>query len=116
MSGGDQSLNAPLSADGEDDWQEFLADDRPNPEEVVIGMKDAATRSAWLNQALGQLDERERTIIRERKLRDDEVTLEELGSTLGVSKERVRQLEARALGKLKIALLRLADRPSALVD
>jgi len=116
MSGGDQSLNAPLSADGEDDWQEFLADDRPNPEEVVIGMKDAATRSAWLNQALGQLDERERTIIRERKLRDDEVTLEELGSTLGVSKERVRQLEARALGKLKTALLRLADRPSALVD
>jgi len=116
MSGGDQSLNAPLSADGEDDWQEFLADDRPNPEEVVIGMKDAATRSAWLNQALGQLDERERTIIRERKLRDDEVTLEELGSTLGVSKERVRQLEARALGKLKIALLRLADRPLALVD
>ena len=116
MSGGDQSLNAPLSADGEDDWQEFLADERPNPEEVVIGMKDAATRSAWLNQALGQLDERERTIIRERKLRDDEVTLEELGSTLGVSKERVRQLEARALGKLKIALLRLADRPSALVD
>ena len=116
MSGGDQSLNAPLSADGEDDWQEFLADERPNPEEVVIGMKDAATRSAWLNQALGQLDERERTIIRERKLRDDEVTLEELGSTLGVSKERVRQLEARALGKLKTALLRLADRPSALVD
>ena len=116
MSGGDQSLNAPLSADGEDDWQEFLADERPNPEEVVIGMKDAATRSAWLNQALGQLDERERTIIRERKLRDDEVTLEELGSTLGVSKERVRQLEARALGKLKIALLRLADRPLALVD
>jgi len=116
MSGGDQSLNAPLSADGEDDWQEFLADERPNPEEVVIGMKDAATRSAWLNQALGQLDERERTIIRERKLRDDEVTLEQLGSTLGVSKERVRQLEARALGKLKIALLRLADRPSALVD
>jgi RNA polymerase sigma-32 factor len=116
MAGGDQSLNAPLTADSEDDWQDFLPDERPNPEEVVIGLKDSSTRSRWLNEALSELDDREQIIIRERKLRDEEVTLEQLGSQLGVSKERVRQLEARALGKLKSALLRRAENVMDLVN
>jgi RNA polymerase sigma-32 factor len=107
MAGGDQSLNAPLTADSEDDWQDFLVDERPNPEDVVISLKDTATRSKWLNHALGQLDPREQTIIKARQLQDREVTLEQLGKRLGVSKERVRQLEARAMGKLKAALLRV---------
>ncbi|MDD3020284.1 MAG: RNA polymerase factor sigma-32 [Alphaproteobacteria bacterium] len=101
MSGGDQSLNATLSEDGDDDFQSFLSDTRPNPEDIVIGIKDAGTRSAWLNSALKTLSDREQRIIRERHLQYDTVTLEDLGKKLGVSKERVRQLEARAMQKLK---------------
>lgn len=79
LSGADQSLNAPISDSGEDDWQDFLADQRPSPEEVVIGMRDSTTRSKWLAEALGELSPRERTIIAQRRLRDDGATLEELG-------------------------------------
>ena len=94
MSRGDQSLNAMISEDGEEEVGSFLADTRPNPEDVVIGMKDAQTRSKWLNEALKKLSEREQHIIRERHMQfDDNVTLEDLGKELGVSKERVRQLE-----------------------
>lgn len=101
MSGGDQSLNATISDDGEDEYQSLLADTRPNPEEVVMGIKDAKTRSNWLNSALRTLSDREQEIIRQRHLQYETVTLEDLGKKLGVSKERVRQLEARAMQKLK---------------
>ncbi|MBM3526157.1 MAG: sigma-70 family RNA polymerase sigma factor, partial [Alphaproteobacteria bacterium] len=84
--------------------QDFLVDDRPGPESVAIDDHDRRLRLRWLSDALGELSARERTIIAERRLRDEGVTLEELGKELGVSKERVRQLEARALGKLKAAL------------
>lgn len=101
MNGADSSLNAKVGEDGDDEWQNFLADERPNPEDVVIGMKDAQTRSKWLMSALGQLSDREQTIIRERHLKQQAVTLEDLGKELGVSKERVRQLEQRAMIKLR---------------
>ncbi len=101
MSGADSSLNATIGEDGEEEWQNFLADDRPNPEEIVIGMRDAKTRSKWLEEALGSLSDREAKIIRDRHLQYETVTLEDLGKELGVSKERVRQLEARAMEKLK---------------
>lgn len=106
LSGGDHSLNATIGEDGDDDWQSMLSDDRPNPEEIVLGIKDAQTRSAWLKQALSQLSDREQTIIRERHLGQETVTLEELGKELGVSKERVRQLEQRAMTKLKSTMKR----------
>lgn len=105
MNGGDQSLNNTVGETGEDEWQDFLADQGPNPEEVVIGMRDNATRSQWLGEALGELSPRERTIIEERRMGDDVVTLEDLGKQLGISKERVRQLEQRAMDKLKASLL-----------
>ena len=101
LSGGDQSLNAPIGETGEDDWQDFLADKRPSPEDMVIGARDAATRSRWLADSLDELSPRERTIIRARRLVEDGATLAELGLELGVSKERVRQLEHRALMKLR---------------
>ena len=104
MSGGDQSLNAPIAESGEDEWQEFLADSRPSPEDVVIGMRDAGTRSRWLAEAIGELSPREQVIIRQRRLQDDGATLEELGRELGVSKERVRQLEHRAMLKLRASM------------
>lgn len=111
LAANDQSLNATIGEDGETDWQSFLADSRPNPEDVVIGMKDAQTRSTWLQQALGELSDREQTIIRERHLVYEPVTLEELGKQLGVSKERVRQLEQRAMDKLKVSMSRHVSNP-----
>ena len=105
MNGGDQSLNAPIGEEGDNQWQDMLADNTPNPEEIVIGMKDASTRSNWLNEALGELSPRERTIIKERRMNDEVVTLEDLGKQLGISKERVRQLEQRAMDKLKACIL-----------
>ena len=104
LSGGDRSLNVRVGEDGEEEWQNFLADERPNPEDIVIGMRDARTRSTWLAQALGDLSDRERTIIRRRHLADQPVTLEDLGQQLGISKERVRQLETRAMGKLRTSI------------
>ncbi|HYD16946.1 MAG TPA: RNA polymerase factor sigma-32 [Patescibacteria group bacterium] len=105
MNGGDQSLNAPIGEEGDNEWQDLLADKHATPEQVVIGMKDNATRSTWLNEALGELSDRERTIIEERRMNDDVVTLEDLGKQLGISKERVRQLEQRAMDKLRASIL-----------
>lgn len=104
LSGSDNSLNATIGEDGEEEWQNFLKDDRPNPEDIVIGMRDAKTRSKWLEEALDALSDREQKIIRNRHLKYETVTLEDLGKELGVSKERVRQLEARAMEKLKAGL------------
>lgn len=106
LSGGDQSLNATIGEDSDNEWQNLLSDDRPNPEEIVIGTKDAQARSRWLNEALSELSAREQTIIRERHLGYEPVTLEDLGKELGVSKERVRQLEQRAMEKLKVSMQR----------
>jgi RNA polymerase sigma-32 factor len=109
LSSADQSLNAPMRETSEDQWQDFLPDASPNPEDVVIGLRDAATRSKWLAEAIGDLSPREQTIIRQRRLNEEAVTLEELGKELGVSKERVRQLEQRALNKLRVSILRKAQ-------
>jgi RNA polymerase sigma-32 factor len=111
LMGGDQSLNATISPAGEDAWQDFLADDRPSPEEIVGTSHDSRQRSRWLASSLAELSEREQTIIRERRLRDDGRTLEELGVRLGISKERVRQIEHRALQKLRAALMRRINDP-----
>ena len=109
MSGGDQSLNAPVTESSDDNWQDFLSDSRPSPEDVVIGLRDSTTRSQWLAEALGCLSPREQTIIRQRRLVEDGATLEELGRQLGVSKERVRQLEHRALLKLRASMSKHVD-------
>jgi RNA polymerase sigma-32 factor len=114
LAAADQSLNVPVGEAGEEDWQDFLPDRRPNPEDVVIGLRDGATRSRWLAEALGELSPRERTIIHERRLREEGATLEELGRVLGVSKERVRQLEHRALLKLRESMRRRTERPADL--
>ena len=115
LSGIDQSLNAPLSDSSDDDWMDFLPDSGPSPETVAIGMRDSETRSRWLAEALRELSPREQTIIRQRRLTDEGATLEELGRELGVSKERVRQLESRALGKLKDSMLRRVQTPGDLL-
>lgn len=106
LAAADQSLNNPLTEAGDGEWQDLLPDQRPSPEDVVIGMRDGRMRSKWLAEALGELSPRERRIIAERRLRDEGVTLEELGRVLGVSKERVRQLESRAMNKLRVSMLK----------
>lgn len=113
LNAADQSLNAPIG-DGDEDWQDFLADRRPGPEEVVIGLRDGATRTRWLTEALCELSPRERRIINDRRLREEGATLEELGRALGVSKERVRQLENRALSKLRQSMHRRIEVPADL--
>ncbi len=109
LSGADRSLDAPISDQGEDDWQSFLAAEGPNPEDIVVGLRDTETRSAWLAAALAELSERERRIVQLRRLTEEGATLEELGRKLGVSKERVRQLEHRALTKLRRSLVARAE-------
>jgi RNA polymerase sigma-32 factor len=107
LSGPDSSLNAPLVDDGGSaDRMDFLVSDAPLQDEIVGETIDVERRSYWLNNALSVLNERERRIIAERRLRDEGATLESLGAALGISKERVRQIESRALEKLRSALVK----------
>ncbi|MBT9291145.1 RNA polymerase factor sigma-32 [Prosthecodimorpha staleyi] len=107
LSGPDSSLNAPVvEADGNGaDRQDFLVCDKPLQDETVGERIDGERRVMWLRRALGVLSERELRIVRERRLEDEGATLEALGAKLGISKERVRQIENRALEKLRAALL-----------
>ena len=104
LSGADISLNAAVNSESENEAQDFLADERPNPEQVVIELHDKEVLSRWLAEALNELSARERLIILKRRLNEEGATLEQLGRILGVSKERVRQLEHRALKKLQKTL------------
>jgi RNA polymerase sigma-32 factor len=111
LSGNDQSLNMRLNDDTNEEWQTFLEDDGPNPEDVVLQMKDSKSRSEWLNSAMKMLNDREVQIIKDRHLQHKTVTLETLGDQLGISKERVRQIEKRAMEKLKISLVDSHENP-----
>lgn len=116
LSGVDSSLNAKIGENGQDDWQSLLSDEEgQTPEDVLVGTKDAETRSEWLNKALGKLSDREQNIIRQRHLGDETVTLETLGKELGISKERVRQLESRAMDKLKVSLAEHITTPADII-
>jgi RNA polymerase sigma-32 factor len=113
LNGGDRSLNAPVGEGAEAQLQDFLADDRLLPEEEVAERLDGRTREALLADALATLTEREMIIVRERRLGEEAVTLESLGRRLGISKERVRQIEHHALKKLRHALERRVGDPRA---
>lgn len=113
LSAPDRSLNAPLTEDGEGEWQDMLADQSASPEMEVMQAHDGAARVDLVRAAMGDLSERERLIIRERKLEEEAVTLEALGERLGISKERVRQIEGNALEKLRRALIARVGDPVA---
>lgn len=112
LSGPDVSLNAPV-AEGDNSGQaervEFLVDDKPLPDETVGEQIDGDRRVIWLREALAVLSERELRIVRERRLAEEAVTLEVLGDRLGISKERVRQIENRAMEKLRQVLSNRKD-------
>ncbi|GMG83024.1 RNA polymerase factor sigma-32 [Paralimibaculum aggregatum] len=101
LSGSDFSLNAQQSGEEGREWVETLEDDGAQPEEEVARSRDLGTARGWLRDAFDALTERERMIIAARKLSETPETLESLGSKLKLSKERVRQLEAQALKKMR---------------
>ena len=115
LNASDQSLNATVGESSDDSWQDFLADTRPTPEIVVRERRDVEVRSQWLNNAIDELSPREQIIIRQRRLREEGATLEELGRELGVSKERVRQLEHRALSKMRDVISQNIETPTDLL-
>ena len=108
MSGGDQSLNAPMRQDGEAEWQDWLVDDSDTQDIVVAEADELDHRRSMLEAAMATLTERERHIFTERRLRDDPVTLEDLSNDFGVSRERVRQIEVRAFEKVQRAIRNMA--------
>ncbi|MDF1770029.1 RNA polymerase factor sigma-32 [Maricaulis sp.] len=107
----DRSLNAPVGDEDNSQWQDFLVDESAAPEVEVMESTDSRKRSAWLGQAIEGLNPREQFIIRERRLTEEGSTLETLGQTLGISKERVRQIESAALAKLRTHLCNAVGDP-----
>ncbi|MGC9952725.1 MAG: RNA polymerase sigma factor RpoH [Rhizomicrobium sp.] len=117
LSAPDSSLNAPLRGDGESEWQDWLADDSIDQETRMAETQEVDERRALLNAALGELPEREREIIRARRLQDEPSTLEELSHRFGVSRERVRQIEVRAFDRLQRSMKNaLREKRSATMD
>ncbi len=109
MSARDYSLNAPVSEDGDSvEFMDTLVDESPSPEAIVAQREEAGIHNEMLQAALAELPERERHIFVERRLKDDPVTLEQLGEVYGISRERVRQLEVRAFEKVQKAVIQSA--------
>ena len=110
LSGGDASLNSPMRADSESEWQDWLVDDTtPSQETTVADNEERSIRMSLLEEAMTELTDRERHILTERRLKDDPTTLEDLASQYGVSRERVRQIEVRAFEKLQKAMRAAAE-------
>lgn len=100
----DHSLNAPLRQDGEGEWQDWLVDDGQNQEVSYAEDEELTKRRRLLNSAMETLNDRERHILTERRLRDNPTTLEDLSQEYDISRERVRQIEVRAFEKLQKAI------------
>ncbi len=100
----DHSLNAPLRADSEGEWQDWLVDETPNQETILAEREEKDDRSDLLADGMKALNERERHILTERRLKDEPATLEDLSKEYDISRERVRQIEVRAFEKLQRAI------------
>lgn len=109
LAASDHSLNAPLRIDGEGEWQDWLVDERESQEIRLGEEQELGKRKALLAAAMKGLNERERHILVERRLRDEPTTLEDLSQHYGISRERVRQIEVRAFEKLQKAIKSAAE-------
>ena len=109
LTGGDLHLNQKVDNETENDLMSLLADERQNPEETYEDFNDKNIKKDFISQAIDTLNDREKTIIRLRKFREKSITLDELGQKLKISKERVRQIETKALEKLKKTLLDISQ-------
>ncbi|HTY66495.1 MAG TPA: RNA polymerase sigma factor RpoH [Alphaproteobacteria bacterium] len=105
MAGPDLSLNAPSSVDSETEWQSYLVDDKDGQDTLMAEYEESERRKSLLNAALGRLTTRERHIIAERHLKETPATLAALSLHYGISNERVRQIEMRAMVKLQRSML-----------
>ncbi|MBO6505617.1 MAG: RNA polymerase sigma factor RpoH [Kordiimonadaceae bacterium] len=101
MTAHDHSLNAPLRADAEGEWQDWLVDEAPSQEAVAADKEERDIRLGLLENAMAELNDREKHILTERRLADPAKTLEELSQEYGVSRERIRQIEVRAFEKVQ---------------
>ena len=109
LTGGDLHLNQKVDNESDNDLMSLLADERQNPEEVYENLNDIKVKKDYINSAISTLNEREKTIIKLRKFREKSITLDELGNMLKISKERVRQIETKALEKLRKAILEISQ-------
>ncbi|SDU34703.1 RNA polymerase sigma factor RpoH [Stappia sp. ES.058] len=120
--GGDASLNSPIRADADSggEWQDWLVDESESQETLYARQEELDTRRKLLGDAMDVLNERERRIFEARRLSEDPITLEDLSTEFGVSRERVRQIEVRAFEKVQKAVRRgakeLEQRPAELAD
>ncbi len=110
MIGSDQSLNSPYSDDGHGEWQDWLADEKPNQEDIFADAEELSVKQSILNESLILLSEREQDIISQRQLRENPKTLEELSKKYKVSRERIRQIEAKAFEKLQKEMCSKAEK------
>jgi RNA polymerase sigma-32 factor len=108
LSGPDHSLNAPKIVDGDGEWQDWLEDEGKNQEQILAETEELGARTKLLNEAMEKLDSRERHILSQRRLIDTPKTLDELSKEYSVSRERIRQIEARAFEKLQKHIKELA--------
>ncbi len=108
--GGDASLNAPIKAsEGESgEWQDWLVDDSESAEAVLVQQDELENRREMLSEALDVLNDREKRIFLARRLEESPITLEELSTEFGISRERVRQIEVRAFEKVQKAMVTAA--------
>src|SRR5712672_32295 len=116
--GGDKSINAPLHEDGEvGEWQDHLVDQSPSPEAIVVEQDEKEHQHKALVAAIDVLDNRERRIFEARHLVDEPLTLEDLAAQFKVSRERIRQIEARAFEKVRKAAKNLVIKaPAAMLE
>jgi len=115
--GGDKSINVPMHNNGETgEWQDHLVDQSPSPEAIVVEQDEKERRLKALTAAIDVLDDRERRIFEARRLADEPVTLEDLAANFNVSRERIRQIEARAFEKVRKAAKNLAFQAPAPVQ
>ncbi|MFQ5764476.1 MAG: RNA polymerase sigma factor RpoH [Rhodospirillales bacterium] len=101
LTGPDQSLNAPVRDDGEGEWQDWLVEGSDDQEFTLAESQELENRRRLLASAMGNLSDRERHILSERRLRDAPATLQDLSNHYGISRERVRQIEVRAFEKIQ---------------
>ncbi len=108
---GDSSLNAPLRADAEGggEWQDWLVDDSTDQETTLVDQEELDNRRSYLTEAMDTLTDREKRIFEARRLTDEPLTLEELSTEFGVSRERIRQIEVRAFEKVQKAVRKAAE-------
>ncbi len=104
LSSPDHSLNAPLKQDGDGEWQDWLVDDEQNQEQTYAESEELSKRRVLLASAMEALNDREKHILTERRLKENPTTLEDLSQEYGISRERVRQIEVRAFEKLQKAV------------